>query len=92
VSLFWLTHRHPDGRAAGVVVIESAGLLHARLKAALVGVDRDLEFVSGHQLDTISAAQVPANMIGRFLDDGELRKLQQAPIGGCFGTRPTRRR
>jgi hypothetical protein len=40
VSLFWLTH--PDGRAAGVVVIESGGLLHARLKAAQAGADRDL--------------------------------------------------
>jgi hypothetical protein len=40
-------HSHPDGRAAGVVVIESAGLLHARLKAALASADRDLEFVSG---------------------------------------------
>jgi hypothetical protein len=48
VSLFWLTYRHGDGRAAGAVVIESQGLLHARLKAALVGADRELEFVSGH--------------------------------------------
>jgi hypothetical protein len=75
VSLFWLTYRHPDGRAAGVVVIESAGLLHARLKAALAGADRDLEFVSGHKLDQDSARQIPASMIGRLLDDGDLRKL-----------------
>jgi hypothetical protein len=34
--LFWLTYRHSDGRAGGVVVIESHGLLHARLKASLV--------------------------------------------------------
>src|ERR1700747_2784982 len=74
-KLFWLTYHHPDG--AGVVVIESRGLLHARLKASLSGADRGLEFVSGHQLDPISAAQVPANMIGRFLDDGDLRKLQR---------------
>jgi hypothetical protein len=47
-NLFWLTYRHPDGRAAGVVVIESVGLLHARLKASLAGADRELEFVSGH--------------------------------------------
>jgi hypothetical protein len=30
-KLFWLTYRHPDGPAAVVVVIESHGLLHARL-------------------------------------------------------------
>jgi hypothetical protein len=38
----------PDGRVAGAVVIECHGLLHARLRAALAGADRDLEFVSGH--------------------------------------------
>jgi hypothetical protein len=64
-KLFWLTYRHPD--AAGVVVIESHGLLHARLKASLAGADRGLEFASGHQLDLESAGQIPANMIGRFL-------------------------
>jgi hypothetical protein len=36
-----------------------------------------LEFVSGHQLDPPSAEQIPANMIGRFLGDGDLRKLHQ---------------
>jgi hypothetical protein len=39
-KLFWLTYRHSDGRAAGVVVIESSGLLHARLKASLAGAVR----------------------------------------------------
>jgi hypothetical protein len=29
----------------------------------------------GHQLDPLSAEQIPANMIGRVLDDGDLRKL-----------------
>jgi hypothetical protein len=69
-KLFWLSYRYSDGRAAGVVVIESHGLLHARLKASLAGADRGLEFASGHQLDRESAGQIPANMIGRFLDDG----------------------
>jgi hypothetical protein len=61
--LFWLTYRH-DGRAAGVVVIESrSGLLRARLKVALAGADRGLEFVSAHQLHQESAGQIPANMM-----------------------------
>jgi hypothetical protein len=75
VPLFWLTYHYPD--CPGVVVIESTGLLHARLKASLARADRGLAFVSGQQLDPVSAAQVPANMIGRFLDDGDLRKLQR---------------
>jgi hypothetical protein len=77
-KLFWLTYRHPDGRTASVVVIESRGLLHARLMASLVGADLGLEFASGQQLDPESAGQIPANMIGRFLDDGDLQKLHQA--------------
>ena len=40
-NLFWLTYRHSDGRAAGVVVVESHGLLQARLKVGLAGTDRD---------------------------------------------------
>jgi hypothetical protein len=73
--LFWLTYRRPDGRAAGLVVVESRGLLHARLMASLSGTDQGLEFASGHQLDPESASQIPASMIGRLLDDGDLWKL-----------------
>jgi hypothetical protein len=40
----------------------------------LAGADRGLEFASGHQIDPESAGQIPANMIGRFLGDGDLRK------------------
>jgi hypothetical protein len=79
-KLFWLTYRHSDGSAAGVVVIESRGLLHARLKASLAGADRGLEFVSGQQLDQDSARQIPANIIGRFLDDGDLLTLHRMLI------------
>jgi hypothetical protein len=63
-----------------LVVIGSRDLLHARLKASLAGADRGLEFASGHQLDPVSANQIRANMIGRFLDDSDLRKLHQMLI------------
>jgi hypothetical protein len=69
-KLFWLTYRHSDSSAAGVVVVVSDDRLHPRLKASLAGADRQLEFASGHQLDPLNARPVPANMIGRFLDDG----------------------
>jgi hypothetical protein len=46
-KLFWLTYRHSDGSAAGVVLVVSDG----RLKASLAGADPQLEFASGHQLD-----------------------------------------
>jgi hypothetical protein len=76
-NLFWLTYRQLDGLGVGVVVIESRGLLHARLMASLAGADRGLKFVSGQQLDPESAGQIPANMIGRFLDDDDLRRLHR---------------
>jgi hypothetical protein len=60
-----------------VVVIESSDLLHARLQAALAGANRELEFASGHQLDQESVGQIPAKMIRRLLDDGDLRKLHR---------------
>ena len=88
MPLFWLTYRYPqgrvarypNGRVASVVVIESDDLLHARLKAALAGADRELEFVSGHQLAPESARQVPANMLGRRLNRGDLLNLQRILI------------
>jgi hypothetical protein len=48
--------------------------------ASLSGADRGLEFASGQQLDSDSAGQIPANMIGRFLDDDDLRKLHRMLI------------
>jgi hypothetical protein len=36
--------------------------------------------VAGHQLDQESADQIPANMTGRFLDDGDLRKLHEMMV------------
>jgi hypothetical protein len=92
VPLFWLTYRHPDGRSAGAVVVESHGLLQARLKAALAGADRDLQFVSGHQLDKESAEHIPANMIGRLLDDGDLQNLNRALVKKKPPARSVRRR
>ena len=71
---------HPDGRFdrfAGVVVVESYRHLHASMKAEVSGADRGLDFASAHQLDAKSASQVPADMIGRLLNDGDLRRLQQ---------------
>jgi hypothetical protein len=35
---------------------------------------------SSHQLDPLSAEQIPADLIGRLLDDGDLWKLHQMLI------------
>jgi hypothetical protein len=57
-NLFWLTYRHSDDRDAGVVAIESRGLLHARLFAGPRPIESP-KLASGHQLDQESAGQIP---------------------------------
>jgi hypothetical protein len=77
VPLFWLNYRHPDGRFAVVAVVEATALIQARMKAAVTGLDQGLDFVVGHELGEESARQIPADMIGRLLDDGDLRRLER---------------
>ena len=77
VPLFWLNYRHPDGPFAAVAVVEATALVQARMKAAVTGLDQGLEFAVGHELDEVSARQIPADMIGRLLDDGDLRRLER---------------
>jgi hypothetical protein len=81
VPLFWLNYRHPRGRFAGVVVIESSTLVSARMAAAVYGLNDRLEFESGQELDQESALKVPTDMLGRLLDDRELRKLSRMFLG-----------
>jgi hypothetical protein len=45
-----------------------------------IEADGGLEFASGYPLDQESAGQIPANMIGRFLDVDDLRKLHRMLI------------
>jgi hypothetical protein len=78
VPLFWINYRHLNGRPAGVVAIESNSLIHARMKAALSGADRGLDFADAVEFDEASARKIPADMIGRFLDDDDLRELLEA--------------
>jgi hypothetical protein len=76
VRLFWLDYCHPDGRFADAAVIEASTLVSARMTAAVYGLNDQLKFASGHELDDASAHEIPENMIGRLLDDRDLRRLQ----------------
>jgi hypothetical protein len=60
------------------VVLESSALIQARMKAAVSRLDEGLDFTGGQELDEASATQIPKEMIGRLLDDGDLRRLQRA--------------
>ena len=76
MPLFWLNYRHSKGRFAGAAVIEASTLISARMAAAVYGLNDGLDLVSGHELDAETARQVPEGMIGRLLDDRDLRRLQ----------------
>jgi hypothetical protein len=78
VRLFWLDYCHPDGRFAGSAVIEASALISARMTAAIYGLNDRLVFASGYELDDASSHEIPENMIGRWLDGRDLRRLQQA--------------
>jgi hypothetical protein len=77
VPLFLLNYRHPNGRFAGAAVFEASALISARMAAVVYGLNDRLVFASGHELDAESGRQVPESMIGRLLDDCDLRRLQQ---------------
>jgi hypothetical protein len=61
-------------------VIESHGLLHAHSRLRWLAPHAVLSSRPGHRLDQESAGQIPENMIGTFLDNGDLRKLHRMLI------------
>jgi hypothetical protein len=76
VPLFWLSYRHRDGSLAGAVVVESNTFIYARMSVALSGADKGRMFVSGDVLDPDSLGQMPADLLGRLLDQTGLRKAR----------------
>jgi hypothetical protein len=76
VSLFWLAYRRREkSRLAGVVLIDSSDLLHARLHADMAGLGVGCVFAEGHALDEAWRRYVPAEIIGRMLTPEEARQL-----------------
>ena len=78
MRLFYLNYENDDRRA--VAIVRAWSLIEARMRAALAGIDVGLEFVSGVELDEASSQQIPAEMIGRLLDDRDLRRLQRSIV------------
>jgi hypothetical protein len=70
MPLYWLCYRHDDQIA--VVIEQAPSLVHARMKAALAGLDEG-EFTEGHELP--GKWKMPKAMIGRRLSQAEAKKL-----------------
>jgi hypothetical protein len=70
MSFFWLCYQHNN--QISVVIEPGASIIHARMRAALAGLDEG-EFTEGHELDRMW--QMPKAMIGRRLSQAEAKKL-----------------
>ena len=69
LPLYWLCYRHNN--QISVVIEPGASPIHARMRAALAGLDQG-EFTEGHELDR--KWQVLKAMIGRRLSQEEAKK------------------
>jgi hypothetical protein len=70
MRLYWLCYRHNN--QVSVVIEPGASPIHARMRAALDGLDQGM-FTEGHELDR--KWRVPKAMIGRRLSQGEAKRL-----------------
>jgi hypothetical protein len=70
MPLYWLIYRHNN--SISIVIEPAPSLIHARLRAALDGLDQGT-FTEGHELDR--KWRVPKEMIGRRLTQAEAKRL-----------------
>jgi hypothetical protein len=70
MSLYWLCYQRNN--QISVVIEPGASPIHARMRAALTGLDEGT-FTKGHELDRKTEKQVPKAMIGRRLSQEEAK-------------------
>jgi len=75
MSLHWLTYQTADDRVFGVILLEAADLIDARLRAGRGKLDQGAKFAAGYELDDEQAALVPEGTLGRMLSPHEAHKL-----------------
>ena len=72
MPLYWLCYRRNN--QISVVIEPGASLIHARMRAALNGLDEGA-FTEGHELDAKIERQIPKAMIGRRLSQEGAKRL-----------------
>jgi hypothetical protein len=72
MSLYWLCYRHNS--QISVVIEPGASPIHARMRAALAGLDQGT-FTEGHELDRGTAKRIAKATIGRRLSQEEAKRL-----------------
>src|SRR6516165_6361095 len=70
MPLYWLVYHHNN--SISVVIEPGASLIHARMRAALHGLDEG-EFTEGHEFDR--KWKIAKQMVGRRLSQAEAKKL-----------------
>ena len=71
---FWLCYRDFKQRF-NVIIIEGPSLIHARMKAALAGLDVGLTFTEGHAFGVDMEAFMPPAQTGRRMPADEAANL-----------------
>ncbi len=74
MSLWWLVYKQDD-RVLGIVIVEAAALISARMTVTLAGLNTEATFAEGHELDAKSAARIPKRNIGRMISPKDARRL-----------------
>jgi hypothetical protein len=72
--LWWLYYRN-NGNVVGVAIIEAPTLYHARMKAAVYGIGKAVDYSEGKEVEEGHQALVPRNCIGRLLSANEAKQL-----------------
>jgi hypothetical protein len=72
--MFWLTC-HRNNRPVGVVIVEAASVIHARMRASLEGLANGLAFEKSLMIPVDIADHVPSECVGRMLSVKEANDL-----------------
>ena len=82
MSLWWLTYNNQHGRLHGVVIIEAASLISARIGVADSALDKGTSFAEGHELAAARSVRIPPGYIGMMLSSKEAAAMLDRIEGG----------